>query len=121
MKKNDFILIGIILVTAACIFAVLHFGVKGGAFVNVEADGKIIQSYSLSEDIETVIKTGTNDTNTLVIKDGCAYVSEASCPDKICVHHRKISKNGESIICLPHKLVISISNKSEAQQIDAVS
>ena len=42
------------------------------------------------------------------IKDGEVSVKEADCPDKICVNHKKISNVGESIICLPHKLVIEI-------------
>ena len=121
MKKHDFILIGVILVLALGIFAFLRFGMHGGSYVNVEIDGKISQSYPLKKDRELVIKTGESDVNTLVIKDGYAFVSEANCPDKICVKHSKISKNGESIICLPHKVVISISDKNETEEVDAVS
>jgi len=35
-------------------------------------------------------------------------VIEADCPDKICVKHTNIKNAGETIICLPHKLVIEI-------------
>ena len=49
--------------------------------------------------------------NILVIKNGSAYVSEADCPDKICTAHRAISKTGESIVCLPHKLVLTIESE----------
>lgn len=121
MKKQDFILIGIILIIAVSIFAVLRFGAEDGSYVNVEINGKVAQSYPLKEDRELVIETAENGKNTLVIKDGFASVTEANCPDKTCVHHKEISENGESIICLPHKLVITVSDKNEAEQIDAVS
>jgi hypothetical protein len=50
--------------------------------------------------------------NTLVIEGGRARIEAADCPDKLCVKQRAISKAGESIICLPHKLVIRISRES---------
>ena len=49
--------------------------------------------------------------NILVIKNGQVSVSEASCPDQICVHHKKIEHEGESIVCLPHKFVVTISHE----------
>ncbi len=119
MKKHDFIVIGIILLAALGIFALLYLGDSGGAYVNVEVDGKITETFPLGEDRTYTVIT-EKGTNTLVIKDGFASVTEADCPDKICVRHRKINRNGESIICLPHKVVISISDKG-SDEIDLVS
>ncbi len=121
MKKHDFILIGAVLAIAAVIFGILYFGGNGGQYVEIEIDGKITQSLPLDRDAELEIKTEKNGVNTLVIRDGYAAVTDANCPDKICVHHRKINRNGESIICLPHRVVISISDKSNAEEIDSVS
>lgn len=119
MKKQDFIVIGIILLAAVGIFAFLYFGNNGGAYVNVEIDGKTAESFSLDEDRVYTVKT-ENGTNTLEIKDGYASVTEADCPDKICVRHRKINRNGESIICLPHRVVITVTD-GEGDEIDLVS
>ena len=47
-------------------------------------------------------------------------MQEASCPDQICVHHSRISRNKETIVCLPDKVVITIEN-GEDSGIDAVS
>ena len=58
--------------------------------------------------------------NLLVIKDGKAYVENASCPDGICSKHRPISYDGESIICLPNKVVVSI-DKQDASAPDIIS
>lgn len=46
--------------------------------------------------------------NLLYISDGMIRMDSADCKDQICVHHRPISGIRESIICLPHKLVIEI-------------
>ena len=40
---------------------------------------------------------------------------EANCPDEICVHHKPISKNGETIVCLPNKVVVVIKNGIERE------
>ena len=60
--------------------------------------------------------------NFLVIEDGKAYVSEADCPDKICVDHAPISRVGETIVCLPHGVVIAIeSDKKSNTELDMVA
>ena len=44
----------------------------------------------------------------LVIKDGEAYMQEADCPNQICVHHSSVSHKGETIVCLPNRVIIEI-------------
>ena len=106
--KNDLILIGVILSLALTLLLILKLTAKNGKTVKVIVDGKEEYTYNLSEDIETKILTDGNKQNTLVIKDGKAFVESADCPDKICVSHRAISNVGETIVCLPHKVVISV-------------
>ncbi len=81
-----------------------------GAYVSVKINGEEKYEYLLSENIDIVIYTGENnsDSNRLIIEDGKAYISEANCPDKICVAHKSVSKVNESIVCLPHKFVVEI-------------
>jgi len=118
MKKHDFILIGTILAAAIIIFAALHFLPKSGAYVQIEVDRTVTQTLPLGDDTEYKIET-ENGTNTLIIKDGFAYINEADCKNQICVRHKKISKNGESIICLPHKVVVTVIDKNAKEEIDA--
>ena len=49
-------------------------------------------------------------TNHLIIKGGEVWVSEATCPDKICVHQGKIHMDGEIIVCLPNKMTAQIKS-----------
>ena len=118
MKKQDFILIGIILLAAISVFAALHFFAHDGAYVRVEVNSVVVKTLPLDEDTEYLIET-ENGTNLLVIKDGMADVTEANCPDKTCVHHSPVSESGEAIICLPHKVVVSVVDSDEAGKIDA--
>ena len=110
--KNDILLCLGILFLALIVFIIFKARLKDGNFVNVVVDGKITQSFTLKEDINTVIITEKGN-NTLVIKDGKAFIKSADCPDKICANHKAISKTGETIVCLPHKLVIEITENEK--------
>lgn len=106
--KNDILLIGGFLLAAA-LFALLFFATrKEGAYAAVLKNGTEIARYSLAEEGEYPILEGDAVTNLLVIADGKAQMTEAVCPDQICVHHRPISKAGETIVCLPHEVVVKI-------------
>ena len=37
-----------------------------------------------------------------------AWLVDADCPDKLCVHQGKIDKTGEVITCLPNKLTVTV-------------
>ena len=53
-------------------------------------------------------------------KDGTADITEADCPDKLCVHQRAISKTKETIVCLPNKVVVEVTG-SEESELDSVA
>lgn len=117
VKKNDMILIGIVLCVAflGCFFYMKQ-AKKVPEEVLVSVDGVMRGSYRLSEDMEVEI----NGTNILVIKNGKVKMKEADCPDQICVHHKAISKNKESIVCLPNKVVVEIVS-SEESALDSIA
>ena len=57
----------------------------------------------------------------LVIENGKARISHADCPDGICEEYRPISYVGETIICLPHKVVIEITGETADNGLDIVA
>lgn len=122
MKKADFIIIAVVAVIAGILVFFL-FGVNNdsGAYVQVEVDGSVVETLPLDEDAVREIETDNDGRNVLVIKDGKAEMSEANCPDGICTNHYKIYRNGDSIICLPHKVVVTVVNENDADEIDAVA
>lgn len=108
LRKADLILIGGMLAAGLILALVLIFTRSEGATVRVKVDGEIVRSFPLIEDIVYTIQGVNGGTNELVISGGSAEVHEASCPDGLCVNMGKIHYNGESIICLPNKVVVEI-------------
>ena len=86
-----------------------------GSKERVMVEGKEIGVYSLSRDSEYSLNGGTN---TLIIKDGKAYMADADCPDKLGVRQGKIHRNGETITCLPNKLTVTVID--EEGEVDLV-
>lgn len=108
--KADLILIlAAVSVAVSGIVLFQFFGEKGETVV-VTDNGVAVAEYPLSKDLETVIKSENGGENVLVIKNGEAEIISASCPDKICCEHRPVKREGESIICLPNKIVVSVEN-----------
>lgn len=87
--------------------------------VEVAVDGEVVMTLPLSEDTEVTIEGVDGGENLLVIQDGKAKIESASCPDGICVRHYAISRDGESIICLPNRVVVTIRG-GEKGDVDAV-
>ena len=119
--RNDLIFIIGILAVVAMVAAVLFLLRGEGSAVRVEVDGTVMGTYPLSVDREVEIVTGENgeELNLLVIKDGKATISTATCPDGICAAHKPISREGESIICLPHKVIVTVVGGEEAPDVIA--
>lgn len=116
MKKNDYILIAIIIVVAvAGVILFSRYDNISSTSIVVTVDGKLFGTYSLKKDQEIEI----NDTNYLIIRDGIADMIKANCPDQICVKQKPISKNNESIICLPNKVIVEVVG-GEKTEFDAV-
>ena len=119
MRKNDFKLIGILfLVAVICLIAIQLINKTGGKVI-VTVDGKEYGTYKLTEDATIKIESEYG-TNTLVIKDQKAKMEEANCPDKLCVHQKAIDKTGETIVCLPHKVVITVIDAKE-NELDVIA
>lgn len=118
MKKADVIVIAVVLAVAGVLCLFLYGFHHTGSYVQVEIDGTVSEVLPLSEDCEKTITTSDGGENTLVIQDGTASVTDANCPDKICVHHAAIRRSGESIICLPHRLTVSIVSSDGDSDID---
>lgn len=116
--RNDIILVVALLAAALAAWGVIAFTSKTGEYVVVEIDGVETARYRLDEDITVDIETEGGHVNKLVIADGKARIESADCPDKLCVKQHAVSRAGQTIICLPHKLVIRITGESG---VDAVS
>lgn len=111
-RKNDLILIGLLVGVLLIIVVILAITGTGGNTVVVSVDGKVTESFPLSEDRTYLIEGYNGGTNTLVIQDGSAYVKDSSCPDHLCEHMGKINLVGQSVICLPNRVTVEITGPS---------
>ncbi len=120
MKKADWI----ILISAMLLFGSLMLGMsfyrQNGASVVVSVDGREVAAYPLDEDRTEVIRGYDGGENVLSISGHSATILSADCPDKSCVHQKAIRFDGETIVCLPHRVMVLIRSDEESE-IDAVT
>lgn len=116
----------ILIITGILFIAILIMIVPGLFFKNnivevVVTQGRTeIGRYSLLQNETFTVTDSEGGYNLIMINEGTVQVTDADCPDKLCVKQRAINGHGESIICLPHKLVIQISSGKESG-IDAMT
>lgn len=89
--------------------------------IRITRDGELYQEVSLDENQTLVIEIpGEEGSNTLQIKDGYAKMVDSNCPDHLCEQQHRISKKGETIICLPNKVIVEVQSDEEPD-IDGVA
>ena len=116
--KKDAVFLGLLLIIAILIFFFTNYYQKEtGAMVTVTVtvDGKVYGNYDLEKEQTIDIKAGDKTTNILKISDGKAKMLTADCPDQLCVHQQAISKESQTIVCLPNKVVVEVEDVEEAQ------
>lgn len=116
ISKNDVKFIAVLVALVMIVIGVVCIMKQNapGTQVVVTVDGEEYGRYSLNENQEIPIIIDGVTTNLLVIEGGTAEVTEANCPDKLCVYQRQIAKSNEMIVCLPNKVVVEISGSKES-------
>ena len=110
IKKSDIVLAVALIVIGLALSYFLSFGQDAGSKLLITCDGEKFGSYHLYEDREVVIERD-NHINKVTIKDGIVSMSFSNCHGQDCIHQGEISKTGETIICLPNKVVLEITGK----------
>ncbi len=120
IRKADIILFFVLL--AAALFSAAYFTYKASGStgdVVITLGGEPYGTYSLDENREIEIRS-SGGRNVVHIENGTVRMTYSDCHGQVCVEHAPISKSGESIICLPHRLVIAIEGGKEAD-VDAIT
>lgn len=118
--KKDLLLIAILFMIAIISILCLSFLPHSGKYAEVLVGSNPVYITPLSSN-QTYTIDGVTGHNYLVIENNEAYLSDATCPDKLCVNMGKISKAGQSIICLPNEVVIRIVDDVNASEIDTIA
>lgn len=117
--KNDLFLVLALLLLSGGIWLYTLLTRRAGGAVEVAVDGVAAEILPLSVD-RSYTWTGAAGTNTLVIENGAAYMVSADCPDALCIKRGPVRYAGETIVCLPHKLTVTVTGFGAAD-FDAVS
>ena len=111
-RKKDLILCGVLLVAGIICWLVMRLVLPTGNTADVYIDDKLVQTIDMTVDDTYEVNTDRGS-NTVVVESGKISVGDADCPDKVCVNMGWKSRRGETITCLPHKLVIEIQGGRE--------
>ena len=111
-KRNTLILAGAVLSAALILFGVRvltgNRGPQSSYSVVVAIDGQEAEVYRLSDNVDVIIDGYPEGFNHLVIRNGEAVLTEADCPDRRCTRMGPISEPGEWMVCLPHRVTVTI-------------
>ena len=107
--RLDIIVIAAILLASIALLLIMTLTREEGAAVVVEIDGKTVATYSLYQNGEYSLNGGTN---VLVIENGQAYLNYSNCPDHTCEKTGKIQYVGQTIVCLPNLLTVTIKGEA---------
>lgn len=119
----DLLIIGIIIATAVSFTVFLFFqNDTSNAVACIKINGEIYREIPLSQTDESQDIQLENDGHHALIhiEDGEVSFVSSDCPDKLCVNQGAISKNGESIVCLPGRFSVTICSSQNQNDLDAV-
>lgn len=120
--KNDVILL------AVMVFAVLGFLIgmtyllRQGERAVITVDGEVYGSYSLSDEQDVTISRDGRVVNIVRIEGNKVYMYMADCPDHLCQRQGEVYREGESIICLPNRVAVTVQGAGQNEDsIDAIA
>lgn len=122
MRKNSFWLFGIALLSVIALVALLVYPKlkEDGQMVRIRQNQTVLHLLPLSEDITLPIEDSAGGYNVVVIENGLVRIESADCPDQVCVRHGATNQTNDPIVCLPHRLEVSVLS-TEAPEIDGVA
>ncbi len=93
---------------AICAAVMLAIAPKGqGKNAVIYYKGDYYTSLPLSEDADVTVKGVT-----LSVRSGKAYVTDSTCPDKVCMQS-KLHKSGDITVCMPNAVTVIIDGESD--------
>lgn len=119
MKKGDkitaVVIAGIVVISSIGVLAYMYLAKGGHHIAEIKQDGKVIRTIDLDSiaSAEDIRVSYGNDYNVVRVEKGKIRIIDADCPDKLCVKTGWITEPGQSVICLPHKLIIKIQGGSK--------
>lgn len=114
MKKNDILVILVVLAIAVAglIWMQVTKEPEADRYVVIESFGEVVEVIPLTDSVEKNIRVGDEAVyNTVIISNGEANMIESDCPDQICVNTKPAREVGDMIVCLPHQVIVYITDQ----------
>ena len=115
------IILGVIAAVCVAGLVFLALNRQPGAMVRITQDGQQVGLYPLDEPRTLRYESDHGGYNVVVIQDGTVRVSEADCPDQICVRKGATNQTADPIACLPNGLIVEVIAGEDTSQLDGVS
>jgi len=116
MKPLDLVIIAGLFLASFSVFFLFHEE-EAGHYAQVRVDGKVVKTLNLAQNQSWTYAEG-GEQNIVEVKDHKVHVREANCPDKLDVRQGWISKVDQSIVCLPHQLVVEVISGDKEEGVD---
>ena len=112
MKKRDIWLIGLLLAAALMLYlGAQTLGADKVSTVVVTIDGEEVLRKPLAVNDSYEIRQDDGSVNVIVVENGSVYMKEANCRDGLCIHQGRMRNAAKTIVCLPHKLTVSLTGE----------
>lgn len=116
LNRRDKGLVAAVLIAALACFVPELTQTGRGAQLEISVDGEVFGRYDLNKDQTITIGEG----NRCRIEDGTARMEWADCPDQLCVHHSRISRTNETVVCLPNRVTLTVLGDDEGAEVDTI-
>lgn len=123
MKHRNFILVFSIIVIICVILCCFAASRRESGVAEIYSNGRLIHKIDLggvASPYEIPIDNGSGH-NTIYVEHDKISVSDASCPDKLCIRQGAIQSSSYPIVCLPNNLIIKIKGTASSGSPDVIS
>ncbi|MBQ9903031.1 MAG: NusG domain II-containing protein [Clostridia bacterium] len=117
IRRGDLLLALSLFLLSAALGGLFLLNIPAPEYVLIKKDGAEVARLPLGQDCRYSIGDG----NIIEISGGSVRMTYADCPDRICVKTGSISRSGQSIICAPHKVTVTIIGKNDTPSYDVIT
>ena len=115
MKRKDIVLIALALLVALALYGGNRLlADKNADTVVVAVDGVEKLRVPLSAEVVYSVPLAEGEENVIAVEGGAVWMQSANCRDQLCVQQGRTRSAGKQIVCLPHRVVVSLERTQGA-------
>lgn len=119
-NRRWYLLFGALALLCLLAMAALRACQAPGQMVQIYQGDQLLEELPLDQAADFTVTAAGGGYNRVVIADGQVSVTEADCPDQVCVRHAPLDHTGDPIVCLPNRLRVTVVG-GDGQRWDGLS